>query len=141
MSAGDVTPDGGRTPDAQVPGRTAALLLVGLAVVHLVHLTAEGDVPPWLWTLAGSALVVSVPVAVALWRCQGLECRVGAVLLALGSAVTQLLAVTLGRPGEDPAGWTAGAAMVLGLAVGVLLLVGQETLLRVRGERAEDPYA
>ena len=125
----------------QVPGRTAALLLVTLAVVHVLNLGAKGDVPLWLWILAGATLLVSVPVALTLWRSRGLECRVYAALLAFGSGLTHLLAVTVGPPGQAPSGWTAEGAVVLGLATAVLALLARETLLRVHAERAVDLYA
>ena len=126
---------------AQHAGRTAALLVVLLAAVHVAHLAGTHEPATWVRLLVGAACLVAVPVSVGLWRGRGLECRTCAALLALGSATTQLLAVTVGPPGRTPNGWTPVAAVVLALALGILLLVCQETLVRLRTRRAVRPYA
>jgi hypothetical protein len=91
--------------------------------------------------LVGTAAVAALLAAVKLLRDNCFESRLAATVLATLTAFGQLLAATVGRPGDPQAGWHPGGFAVIVLAAAVPVLVALDARARARISEQVHPYA
>ncbi len=130
-------PASDETEDRRVslPLRAAAGSAWGLALLEVVVVAHQGAPATWARVLLGVVAAATATAGVALARGGCAVSRTVAGVLAGGVVGTVLLLVTVGPPGGRPAALGPFSLLALGLAGGLIALLGTDGLRRRRGPR------
>jgi peptidoglycan/LPS O-acetylase OafA/YrhL len=121
--------------------RVVSGLTAVLALIHLVAVTGDDDVPLYALVIVLVTCLVSSVAAVVLLRDNGFAPRMAVLAAAALSVGGTVLVSTVGLPGQQPSGFGAleAAIVALGLAIAALLLVDAHR--HPRSQTAASPYA
>jgi hypothetical protein len=120
--------------------RVGAACLAAMAATIAAARVTEASPQRYSTVLLGAVIVGAVLAAVGMWRTNGFEARLTAVVLSVLSAGGQVLVATLGGPGTVHAHWYPAAFVVVALGCAVPVLIALDARARARSaDRSPDP--